>query len=323
MPIQLTPEGLRKIFPRAPQDILDAFSQKQDVLTIAGANQTRPRLAIFFANVEHECGGFTIKNLTENTNYSAERMAEVWKGRFPGGAAQVRAKYGTGPGWQLLALDDIYGSRMGNKPGTRDGSTFIGHGGPQWTGRDGHEALARILKQLLPNLGDITAEGAIRYAIDHAMQPEVCAAFWMWKGLNKYADVGNFVGAVKAWNGGTNGLADREALMAGNDPIISKLAIVTELHPILKDLPGGPDTPTPPKEVIDEATKTERAARTIAVGGATAAGANETAKQTEIPHAPILTSTMAFSGIGVAVVIAIVATVLIARKKAAIAANWF
>ncbi len=35
--------------------------------------------------------------------------------------------------------------------------------------------------------------------------------------------MGNFKGAVRAWNGGTNALCDREALTAGNDPIIKRL----------------------------------------------------------------------------------------------------
>ncbi len=35
--------------------------------------------------------------------------------------------------------------------------------------------------------------------------------------------MGNFKGAVRAWNGRTNALCDREALTAGNDPIIKRL----------------------------------------------------------------------------------------------------
>jgi putative chitinase len=127
MPIKLTKEAMRAIFPRAPQVVLDAFVAKQDVLTNAGINATRNRLAFFFANIEHECGGFTIPNLTENINYTAARMAQVWPNRFKSASAVV-AKYGQAVGWQKHAFDDIYGARMGNRPGTSDGSTFIGRG---------------------------------------------------------------------------------------------------------------------------------------------------------------------------------------------------
>jgi len=38
---------------------------------------------------------------------------------------------------------------------------------------------------------------------------------------------------VKAWNGGTNGLADRKIAMAGNDPIIKRLSNVANFMPVL------------------------------------------------------------------------------------------
>jgi predicted chitinase len=227
--IELTSAAMRQLFPNAPQAVIDAFVAKQNVLFNAGINKTRDRLAYFFANIEHECGGFTIRNLTENINYTPERMAAVWPNRFSSAAA-VRAKYGTGTGWQKKAFDDIYGSRMGNRPGTSDGSTFIGRGGPQVTGRDGYEQVGKRAKL------DLVKEPEM--ASDFSHQPEICAAFWDWKGLNSKADAGDFLGCVKLWNGGTNGLADRKTLMAGNDPIIRKLASVADMAPIVNELPA-------------------------------------------------------------------------------------
>ncbi|WP_398473657.1 glycoside hydrolase family 19 protein [Tardiphaga sp.] len=220
MPIKLTTADLRGIFPRAPQAVIDAFASKQDVLTKAGINATKTRLAYFFANIEHECGGFTIKDLTENINYTASRMAQVWPNRFKSASA-VQAKYGQAAGWQKKAFDDIYGNRMGNRPGTSDGSTYIGRGGPQWTGRDGYAALERLTS--------IPAVATPSLASSLSLQPEICAAFWTWKNLNRFADANDFLGCVKAWNGGTNGLADRQALMAGNDPILKKLESVATI----------------------------------------------------------------------------------------------
>lgn len=220
MPIKLTKEAMRAIFPRAPQAVIDAFAAKQDVLTKAGINATRNRLAFFFANIEHECGGFTIPGLTENINYTPARMAQVWPNRFKGASAVV-AKYGQAVGWQKNAFDDIYGARMGNRPGTLDGSTYIGRGGPQWTGRDGYAALERLT--------GIPVVDTPSLASSLSMQPEICAAFWTWKNLNRFADANDFIGCVKAWNGGTNGLADRQHLMAGNNPVIAKLETVAAI----------------------------------------------------------------------------------------------
>lgn len=304
MTIRLTPDGMRKMFPRAPQAVLDAFVAKQDsALTPSGANYTRPRLKLLFANVSHESGGFSIRNLTENINYTAERMAAVWPNRFKN-AASVRAKYGTDLGWQKKAFDDIYGGRMGNRPGTSDGSTYIGRGGPQWTGRDGYAALERAINW--------PAVATPEVASQPDLQPEVCAAFWSWKKLNVKADTGDFLGAVKAWNGGTNGLADRKAEAA-------------RMSAIIDALPGSPPTPAPPKDVVKDATKNERKSRTAA-GAAGAGGvANEGGKAsgTVAPDKAPMSSPVAYGLIAVAVVAVIILTVIIVRKKTTVIKNWF
>jgi predicted chitinase len=252
MPLRLTKTNVRAIFPKAPQAVVDAFVNKQHILDQAGITKTRRRLAWFFANIEHECGGFTIPNLTENINYTHQRIAEVWPNRFSS-AGQVAARFGSEPGWQRKAFNEIYGNRMGNRPGTGDGSLFIGRGGPQWTGRDGYEALARYLSQLIPGIGRLTAEQAVSYATKHEYQPEVCAAFWMWKNLNKLADAGNWTGLVKAWNGGTNGMADRNAKLKGNDPFIQRMQEADRITDSVEKMPKAPDLPpdvepTPPTE---------------------------------------------------------------------------
>lgn len=304
MTIRLTQEGMRDLFPRAPQAVVEAFVAKQDtILAASGVNFTRSRLKFFFSNISHECGGFTIPNLTENINYTAARMAQVWPNRFKNAAA-VEAKYGTAPGWQKKAFDDIYGNRMGNRPGTTDGSRFIGRGGPQVTGRDGYRlvgAKAGLALEASPDLASMLDA-----------QPEICTAFWSWKNLNPKADLGEFIGAVKLWNGGTNGLADRQTQMARMSSIIDKL-------------PGSPPTAAPPKEVKDETTKKERASRTAA--GATGAGgvANEGGKATGTvaPDKAPMSSPMAYGLIAVCVAAVVILTIMIARKRAAVVRNWF
>jgi predicted chitinase len=250
--IKLTAEAMRAIFPRAPHVVIDAFVAKQGLLTKAGINANRARMAYFFANIEHECGGFTIPNLTENINYTAARMAQVWPNRFQS-AEDVQARYGTSPGWQLKAFNDIYGNRMGNRPGTSDGSLYIGRGGPQWTGRDGYAALERLTG--LPAVTTPTVASKLD------LQPEICTAFWAWKNMNRFADAGDFRGCVKAWNGGTNGMADRQHLMAGNDPIIARLETVESIAQSI---------PEPKKS-----TKTaEATGGAIVIGGAATAAAS-------------------------------------------------
>ncbi|MGB3445815.1 MAG: glycoside hydrolase family 19 protein [Xanthobacteraceae bacterium] len=211
--VRLSLATMRTVFPNAPEAVINPFIEKQDVLTAAGLNQSRQRLAYCFANLHAETSGFTIRNLTENINYTAARMAQVWPNRFASAAA-VQARYGTARGWQTKAFDDIYGNRMGNRPGTSDGSRYIGRGGPQITGRDGYVEVGRRIGVDLVDNPEL--------ASSPALQPDIAAAFWDWNGMNRFADAGDFVGCVKAWNGGTNGLAERQVQLARILPILQK-----------------------------------------------------------------------------------------------------
>ncbi|MBR0687359.1 hypothetical protein JQ594_15615 [Bradyrhizobium manausense] len=85
--------------------------------------------------------------------------------------------------------------------------------------------------------------------------------------------------------------------------------------------PGTPARPTetPPASVIAEATRTARKTR---AGAAVAGTGAATKSATETPATPVMHSFATYSAIGIAVVVAIVATVLIARKTRAIAAVW-
>ncbi|MGN6311150.1 MAG: glycoside hydrolase family 19 protein [Xanthobacteraceae bacterium] len=211
--VRLSQATMRAIFSNAPGAVINAFVEKQGVLTAVALNQTGQRLAYCFANLHAETGGFTIKNLTENIDYTAARMAQVWPNRFASAVA-VQARYGTAPGWQTKAFDDIYGNRMGNRPNTSDGSRYIGRGGPQITGRDGYAEIGRRIGVDLVNNPEL--------AVSPTLQPDIAAAFWDWKGMNRFADAGDFIGCVKAWNGGTNGLAERRAQLARILPILQK-----------------------------------------------------------------------------------------------------
>jgi predicted chitinase len=320
--IALTTDALRQVYPKAPPAVIAAFVAKQDVLDRAGVNHTRNRLSFALANVEHECAGFT--HLRENINYTAERACQVWPNRFKS-TGEVYSKTGSYPGdpeFRNKLIDSVYGGRMGNRPGTHDGSLYIGRGGPQITGRDGYQ-----------NAG---IRGGVDFASDPAKaeraeyQPELLAGFIDWKGLNTKADLGDFKGYVKGWNGGQIGLADREHLMAGNDPFLNRLSAVEAIKPVANDLPGEPPTKEPPKEAIDAATKKERAARAGGAVSGAGGGAGEVSKkatqtgtvQPDKAPSPVLHPAVTWTLIGVGLAAIIVATILIARKAAIVKANW-
>lgn len=94
---------------------------------------------------------------------------------------------------------------LGNtQPG--DGVRFKGRGLIQITGRANYEACGQAL------------------GVDLIAHPErlatadlgAASACWYWqtRGLNRYADAGDFITETKRINGGTNGLPDREAYRA-------------------------------------------------------------------------------------------------------------
>ena len=172
------------------------------------------QVAAWIAQTAHESGGYTM--LVENLNYRAATMAVCWPARFavknPDGTWAKDEKGGKVPNKFALALERkpealanvVYSSRMGNGPTeSGDGWAFRGRGLKQLTGRDNVTRCGMALGV------DLAANP------DLLLQPEYAAlsAAWFWS-VNKcgpLADANDFVGLTKKINGGTIGLADRQA----------------------------------------------------------------------------------------------------------------
>jgi putative chitinase len=94
---------------------------------------------------------------------------------------------------------------LGNtRPG--DGYKFRGRGLLQTTGRDNYRATGQVLGVDLWAMPELLSQPALA--------TRSAAWFWSAKGLNEIADRGDNIAATKRINGGTNGLADRQALYA-------------------------------------------------------------------------------------------------------------
>lgn len=148
----------------------------------------------FLGQILHESGRLEI--LSENLNYSAPRMMQVWPKRFPTlSAAQALA-------FKPEALaNTVYGGRLGNtSPG--DGWRFRGRGLLQVTGRDNYVTLGKALGIDLVGNPDMLAEPAI------ALRASIA---W-WEKNVPDAVMGDVVRVTKRVNGGTTGLDDRIAM---------------------------------------------------------------------------------------------------------------
>jgi putative chitinase len=189
---------LQQLFPRGRQDMLQAFaSQADSVLADFGISNTANRLQFFLAQIAHESGGLTV--VEENLNYSAQRLTQVWPSRFP--TLDSAQPFANNP--QALA-NKVYANRMGNgAPDSGDGWDYRGRGYIQITGRDGYQSVGAVIGIDLVNNPGLAATPA------DALR--VACGFWKWKNINAACDTGDFVKVTRLINGGTVGLADRQA----------------------------------------------------------------------------------------------------------------
>ncbi len=139
-----------------------------------GIGKTPQRQAAFLAQVGHESGGLQF-------------FHEIW------GPTDAQKRYE--PPSDLAR-------KLGNvAPG--DGHRFAGRGPIQITGRFNYRMIGEIL--------GLDLEGHPELLDDPVNACRSAGAFWKHKGCEAYADSGDFVGLTKVINGGTNGLADRQA----------------------------------------------------------------------------------------------------------------
>jgi putative chitinase len=160
-------------------------------------------IAHAMAQFSHECGAGL--EMTENIRYSAARACVVWPSRFDD-AEDVYRKIGSfagDPAFSMKLIDNVYGNRMGNRPGTHDGSTFIGRGLSQVTGRNGYKALGAKV-----NL-DLIANPELVNSSENALESGV--ADFILCGCLPFAEQDDISGVTFHLNGGHIGLAERKA----------------------------------------------------------------------------------------------------------------
>lgn len=158
---------------------------------------TKLRVSHFMAQIEHESG---LKPISENLNYSADRLLKIFPKYFNNEKALL---YANKP--QLIA-NKVYANRMGNgNEASGEGWKYRGRGFIQITGKENYFRLANDTDLDCLKNPDLLLEEA------NAM----VSALWFWnlKGLNSLADKDDIVGITKKINGGLNGLQHRKELL--------------------------------------------------------------------------------------------------------------
>ena len=161
---------------------------------------TPARAAHFFAQTSHESGNFTV--FTENLNYSAQGLQNIFGKYFPG---TLEESYARNP--EKIA-NRVYADRMGNgNEASGDGWKYRGRGALQLTGKSNYQAFADYLKKpeimASPDLvSTIYAFESAMFFFDKNKLWSICD-----KGINDAA----ILELTKRINGGTHGLDDRKA----------------------------------------------------------------------------------------------------------------
>jgi putative chitinase len=206
---------LKKAAPETPITELAMWAQPLKDACRWGEIDTVREVACFLGQGAHESQGFT--RLTENLNYSAQRMAEVWPRRF----AVNRHARPLRPNGLALSLDRkpelianiVYANRMGNgAPATGDGWRYRGAGIWQLTGANNHKACAAALGLPLEGFGDYL----------RSRQGAAMSAAWFFRenDLDALAATPGVEDETRRINGGVHGLQDRKARF---DAVVAEL----------------------------------------------------------------------------------------------------
>lgn len=181
------PAALQRVF-GCPAARAQAWAEPMGAAMRLGDITTRPRAACFLAQIGHESGGLRY-------------VREIW------GPTPQQLRYE--PGTTLAA-------RLGNtQPG--DGARYMGRGLIQTTGRSNYAMTRDRLRAILgPHVGDAVPDFE---AEPERLEQRTWAAlsaglFWRERRLNRWADAGDFAELTRRINGGFNGLAHRQALLA-------------------------------------------------------------------------------------------------------------
>lgn len=132
--IELRESDLRRMFPKARTDYVQALMAGIPLLEKYGILANSKRWCAFIANVGCETGGLTI--VRENMNYTAKNLLAVWPSRYPNTVAgRALAKSHAAKGPKFIANYN-YGNRLGNRGrNTDDGWNYRGALLLQHTGR--------------------------------------------------------------------------------------------------------------------------------------------------------------------------------------------
>lgn len=157
------------------------------------------RLAHFLAQVAHESGNF--KLVYENLRYSASGLLKVFPKYFP--TQELANRYAMQP--QMIG-NRVYANRMGNgNEASGEGYLFRGRGYLQLTGKSNYQLFSQYVGERCDQVPDLVAT---KYPMDSALWFFDRNKLWS---LCDASTPESVTAVTRRVNGGTHGLADRQA----------------------------------------------------------------------------------------------------------------
>ena len=174
--MQITQAQLMRAVPNLNKSKVDEFVASFNMYAVHFGLTTKQRIVHYLAQVFTESGALTATS--ENMNYSAQRLMQVWPSRFR--TVAFAQQYAHNP--EKLA-NYVYANRMGNgDEASGDGWKYRGRG---YIGLTGRRNFAHF------NDFDLCTEDVIKHPDKVADYPlnQLCA-LWFWEkyGLNALAD---------------------------------------------------------------------------------------------------------------------------------------
>ena len=190
-----------------PDGVIDEIIAAADKFKI----NSNLRLAHFLSQCAQESGGFKV--VTENLNYSAKRLKEIFPKYFPGDLAD---SYANKP--EMIG-SRVYGGRLGNGPeSSGEGYKYRGRGYIQLTGKSNYSAFSTFFG----------ADCVANPSWVSSKYPLTSAAYFfnngakIWPTCDKGSDDATIEAVTRKVNGGTLGLSGRISYFKKYFALLSK-----------------------------------------------------------------------------------------------------
>jgi len=188
---------LLRMCPSYPSDRLDDDLRVLNEWSDRFGINTPLRMAHFLAQCAQESAGFTATS--ENMNYSARRLMEVFPSKFTPATAQQYA------GHPSKIASRVYANRYGNgSEASGDGWKYRGRGYFQLTFKDNY----RAYQQSGLCVGDLLSHP--EWLCNSPGRMKSAMWYFMSHGCNELADADDVKGVTRKINPAMRGLADRE-----------------------------------------------------------------------------------------------------------------